>query len=697
MGQCFLVFGRSPILIFVLSLFFLLILMDKTTLLSANQLLKIFSSSHIATAIYTTNDLIIEAVTDAMLDFWGKDRSVVGQPLALAVPELVGQPFIGQMQEVLKTGITATKTSEPAILKIEDELQIRYYDYEYQALRNEEGENYGILHYASDVTERVLGLAAIENEELKRIALENEQALNEELMAANEELSATNEELYLTQQTLHELNQELENRVLARTRELSDSERRLRYLIDDAPVAIAVFNGPDLRIESANQYMLQIWGKSNKVIGQPLKAAIPQLEGQPFLGLFDEVMLSGKPYIGNEMKGLMEYEGRLQEIYTNFVCKPLKNDQGITEGIMVVATEITEQVHARRAVEEAKFRLQAMVENTPVAMAIFTGEELRIEQANEAMIQDTWKRQSADVIGKPLLEVFPELLYQQFPQLLRNVFTTGRRIAMPEVPVDLGLSDGSISKIYVNFSYDPLKNSSGEVEAILATVINITETVRVRQELEISESALQDSTEALAATNEEITAINEEMAASYEELMSTNEELVETKDHLSLLLQQITKSEDRFRFLLDAMPQQVWTTDAAGAFNYLNERIIADLGISGEVIMTEGWRKFIHPDDYPVALASWTEALETGNEYLAQFRLLFFDGNYRWHLARALPLVENGVITLWVGTSTDIDLQKNSEQKKDEFISIASHELKTPLTSIKAFNQLMKRTIDPEN
>ncbi|RYF96113.1 MAG: hypothetical protein EOO02_22565, partial [Chitinophagaceae bacterium] len=93
-------------------------------------------------------------------------------------------------------------------------------------------------------------------------------------------------------------------------------------------------------------------------------------------------------------------------------------------------------------------------------------------------------------------------------------------------------------------------------------------------------------------------------------------------------------------------------------------------------------------------LECWIKSLQSGERYLYEFRLQMASGEYLWHLAQAVPYTENNKTVLWLGTNTNIDLQKRNDQKKDEFLSIASHELKTPLTSIKAFNQLIQRTSD---
>jgi PAS domain S-box-containing protein len=152
-------------------------------------------------------------------------------------------------------------------------------------------------------------------------------------------------------------------------------------------------------------------------------------------------------------------------------------------------------------------------------------------------------------------------------------------------------------------------------------------------------------------------------------------------------------NENRFRFLLNALPQQVWTATAEGALNYVNQVVTDDFGYNMEMVEGYGWQEFVHPDDLPKTLKKWTQTLESGHEYQNEFRLKFADGNYYWHLARAVPFFQEEKITLWLGTNTNIHQQKAEEHKKDEFISIASHELKTPLTSIKAFFQLTKREI----
>lgn len=173
-------------------------------------------------------------------------------------------------------------------------------------------------------------------------------------------------------------------------------------------------------------------------------------------------------------------------------------------------------------------------------------------------------------------------------------------------------------------------------------------------------------------------------------------DLVQAKKGVELREKELWASEKHLGFLLNAMPQQVWTATAEGVINYVNQICCFDFGKNPAELKALGWESFVHPEDLPGCLKAWKTALQAQMEYMVEFRLLMWDGQYRWFLGKAIPIMENGKLRLWMGTNTNIDLQKTNEQKKDEFLSIASHELKTPLTTMKAFNQLMKRTTDPD-
>ncbi|MBK1988896.1 PAS domain S-box protein [Sphaerospermopsis aphanizomenoides BCCUSP55] len=118
----------------------------------------------------------------------------------------------------------------------------------------------------------------------------------------------------------------------------------------------------------------------------------------------------------------------------------------------------------------------------------------------------------------------------------------------------------------------------------------------------------------------------------------------------------LEKSEERFRFLAESIPQQVWIADADGNIEYINQRTLDDFGCTQDQVLSRQWIQWVHPDDLPNSINIWHQSLSTGTNYEVEFRLFQkASGIYRWHLGRALPLRDRqGKIVNWFGTNTDI-------------------------------------------
>jgi len=119
--------------------------------------------------------------------------------------------------------------------------------------------------------------------------------------------------------------------------------------------------------------------------------------------------------------------------------------------------------------------------------------------------------------------------------------------------------------------------------------------------------------------------------------------------------EKLRNTEQRQRFVLDLMPQKIFTATPNGDVDYINPQWIEFTGMSFEEIKGWGWKQLIHPDNLEETVRVWKHSVATGESFVQEHRLQRADGEYLWHVSRALPMLDGAdSILMWVGSNTDI-------------------------------------------
>jgi PAS domain S-box-containing protein len=147
---------------------------------------------------------------------------------------------------------------------------------------------------------------------------------------------------------------------------------RLTDLFMQAPAMIAISRGPKLVFELANPVYLRIVGKTNSIIGKGVFEVFPEAKGQPIEKIILDVYNTGKPFYGNEVlvKLDTDNDGKSEDLYFNFVYQPTRDAKGVVDGVMTHAVEVSDIVKARKRAEEGEVRFKTLFENSTDAIQL---------------------------------------------------------------------------------------------------------------------------------------------------------------------------------------------------------------------------------------------------------------------------------------------------------------------------------------
>jgi PAS domain S-box-containing protein len=435
-----------------------------------------------------------------------------------------------------------------------------------------------------------------------------------------------------------------------------DSQAIIHNFFQQVPAMMAILKGPAHTYEFVNQPYRDLIGGRNP-INLTVREALPEVAGQGYYEILDKVYETGKPFIGKEMPLELDRGDGIEKLYINFINQVFTNVAGEKEGILVFCYDVSEQVLARRQLEDAESRSRLAIE--AARMGTFDW-DLQNQQfiSSERLVEIFGYRDATNVTHQDLLDRFHPDDKQVRDDAVQNSFTSGSL----KYEVRIIWPDKSIHwiNVYGKISIDDARN----LTRMYGTAIDITPQ--------------------------------------------------------KIALEEIKESEAKFRLLANAMPQQIWTADRKGILNYFNQAIFDYSGKKFEELQKEGWSSIVHPDELEENILQWSFSIETGREFLFEHRFRNNKGEYRWQLSRAIPQKDNqDNIQMWIGTSTDIQEQKNFMQELERkvfertqslnyanlslkqtvveleqtnaelasFNYIASHDLQEPLRKIIAFSK----------
>jgi two-component system, chemotaxis family, CheB/CheR fusion protein len=469
------------------------------------------------------------------------------------------------------------------------------------------------------------------------VAKEELQSANEEILSSNEELQSINEELETSKEELQSANEELttiNEELQNRVQELKESHAYIRAIIETMHGPLLVITS-DLKVRTANRSFYQFFKLSqDESEGRFLHALANGKWHIPALSYQVQDLFPGKVTF-KDFELAHDFPGIGTR--TLIVNAHLLTSSDNGNQVLLAFHDVTQFRENEKRLREAEQQLKLALEGGSVGTWSW---DLR----SNAL---TASREQAMIFGfdsGDFFKTYDDWLKVLHPDDVEQVKESIRQSINRKAPLDIEFR---------------IRHASGRVRWVMSKA------------------------------NTFYGALGEP-----EVMMGVNIDVTERRQAIEAL----AESEKRFHTLSDQAPVMIWMTDDQQRCNFVNRTWLEFTGKKIEQETGIGWYENIHPDDKSGFLDIYNEAYLDRKEFKTDYRFRRYDGEYRWILAHGVPRYSSGNTLIgYIGTCIDITDRIELEKQKDDFMGIASHELKTPVTSIKAYAQILHEKFKKAN
>ena len=317
----------------------------------------------------------------------------------------------------------------------------------------------------------------------------------------------------------------------AARQEAEQERRQLHTVLSQLPAQVATYRGPDHVYDFVNA-RYQAYFPQQAFVGRSVAQALPEAATNGVLALFDQVYRTGDAYHNPEREFWLTTHDhpQPQQLFLSFTLLPLRDAMGKASGLLDFSYDVTAQVLARQQAEQLNQELEARVQartaqlsaqqralgqilaQVPAAIATLAGPEHRYSFFNAPYQALAAQR---TVLDQTVAEVFPEVVEQGFIDLLDQVYATGQPFIGTDTVIMLhDEATGQPEQRYVDFIYQPLVDDNQQTLGVLAFILDVTERVRTRKQVEMLQAAMLAATQRQAQARENVYQLFEQAPAA---------------------------------------------------------------------------------------------------------------------------------------------------------------------------------------